>query len=132
MARKINSRAQPKRNFTRQHGDERGDVYPWLRLLELEVRPTERPATPKRGKGRPPNPFPRKAVHVTLTDDELSSLDTLADLLTERLETRLHRGHVIAFMVFYLKSRLQDGSALELPADVQTLTDLAKYLDSMV
>jgi hypothetical protein len=106
----------------------RSDLYPWLRLLELEVKPTERPALP-RGRGRPPNPFPRKAVHVTLTQDELSALDELADLLSERFETGLHRGHVISFLTFYLQSRLLQGKDVRLPAEVKSLMDLAKYLD---
>ena len=105
-------------------------VYPWLRLLELEVRPEERAARP-RGRGRPPNPFPRNAVHVTLTDDELDTVDKLAGVLSERIGSRLHRGHIIAFMAFYLRSRLQKGDVFSLPAGIQSLTDLAKYLDKM-
>lgn len=104
------------------------DLYPWLRLLELEVQPAER-ATPARSRGRPPNPFPRKAVHVTLTDDELSALDDLAALLSERFGGRLHRGHVIAFLSFYLRSRLQSSGQLALPEGIQSLSDLAHYLD---
>lgn len=103
-------------------------VYPWLRLLELEVQPEERPALP-RGRGRPPNPFPRKAVHVTLTDGELQSLDDLANILSERMGGRLHRGHIIAFLTFYLRSRLQKGNNISLPAGIQSLSDLAGYLD---
>jgi hypothetical protein len=109
---------------------ERDDVYPWLRLLELEVQPPER-ALPRRGRGRPPNPFPRKSIHVTMTDEELAALDGLAGLLTGRLDARLHRGHVIAFMTFYLRSRLQKGAGLSLPEGVNSLSDLAKYLDKM-
>jgi hypothetical protein len=108
----------------------KSEVYPWLRLLELEVQPMERPA-PKRGKGRPPNPFPRKPVHVTLTEDELAALDEVAGILSERLGGRLHRGHVIAFLVFYLRSRLDHGQGIGLPLRVNSLTDLAKYLDQM-
>lgn len=107
----------------------KADLYPWLRLLELEVQPEERPSMP-RGRGRPPNPFPRRAIHVTLTDDELAALDALSDQLSERLGTRLHRGHVISFMTFYLHSRLQKNGALSLPPGIDSLTDLARYLDS--
>ena len=105
-------------------------VYPWLRLLEMEVLPTERPAMP-RGRGRPPNRFPRKAVHVTLTDDELAALDEAADLLSSGIGSRLHRGHVIAFLTFYLRSRLQKGETINLPEGVSSLSDLARYLDKL-
>lgn len=110
-------------------GENKTDLYPWLRLLELEVLPVERPA-PARSRGRPPNPFPRKAVHVTLTEDELSALDGLAALLSERFGGRLHRGHVIAFLSFYLRSRLQStAEEIALPEGIQSLGDLARYLD---
>ena len=122
MARKIDSE-------TRKESD-KSEIYPWLRLLELEVQPMERPA-PKRGKGRPPNPFPRRPVHVTLTDDELAALDEVASVISERLGGHLHRGHVIAFMVFYLRSRMEHGQDFGLPQEVNSLTDLASYLDQM-
>lgn len=109
---------------------DKGELYPWLRLLELEVQPSEHPG-PRRGRGRPPSPFPRKAVHVTLTEDELEALDDLARLLSASFDSRVHRGHVISFLVFYLSSRLQNGSGggLQMPAGIKTLTDLAHYLD---
>jgi len=122
MAKKTNSPS------TKNSDLDRGDIYPWLRLLELEVHPVEHPV-PKRSKGRPPNPFPRKPIHVTLTDDELSTLDELATALSEGLNTRLHRGHVIAFLAFYLRSRLQKGGRIGLPQSVISLSDLARYLD---
>lgn len=122
MAKKIKSASE------RASDIEKAERYPWLRLLELEFQPSEHPS-PRRGRGRPPSPFPRKAVHVTLTEDELGTLDELADLLSDRLESRLHRGHVIAFLVFYLSSRLQIGDNLSLPPDVNSLTELARYLD---
>jgi hypothetical protein len=107
---------------------EKTGLYPWLRLLELEVQPQPHP-TPRMGRGRPPNPFPRKPVHVTLTEDELSALDGLAVSLSEHFDSRLHRGHIIAFMAFYLRSRLGKGDAISLPAEIQSLSDLARYLD---
>lgn len=118
MAKKIRSSEESSRS----------DLYPWLRLLELEVQPTERPSLP-RGRGRPPNPFPRKAIHVTLTEDELAALDELARVLSAGFDTSLHRGHVISFLTFYLQSRLLQGKDVRLPADVKSLTDLARYLD---
>jgi hypothetical protein len=104
------------------------DIYPWLRLLELEVQPPSHP-TPKRGKGRPPNPFPRQPVHVTLTEDELETLDELARSLSSHFGSRLHRGHVIAFLSFYLRSRLQSNGDVRLPEQIASLSDLARYLD---
>ena len=89
------------------------------------------PSTPARAAGAAarPVPFPRKAVHVTLTEDELKALDDLARLLSDSFDSRLHRGHVISFLVFYLSSRLQNGNGLQMPAGINTLTDLAHYLD---
>jgi hypothetical protein len=104
------------------------DLYPWLRLLELEVQPPAH-AAPRRGKGRPPNPFPRRPVHVTLTDEELDTLDELARSLSAHFGSRLHRGHVIAFLAFYLRSRLQRGESIRLPESVVSFSDLAMYLD---
>lgn len=104
------------------------DIYPWLRLLELEVQPPAHP-TPRRGKGRPPNPFPRQPVHVTLTEDELATLDELARSLSAHFGNRLHRGHVIAFLAFYLRSRLQREGEVRLPQEIASLSDLARYLD---
>ena len=105
MAKKIQTNARSD--------SDKGSMYPWLRLLELEVQPTERPA-PRRGPGRPPSPFPRKAVHVTLTEDELASLDKLASELSDHFDVRLHRGHIIAFMTFYMRSHLQEGAVARL------------------
>lgn len=119
---------------------ERSDVYPWLRLLELEVQPLEheRPQ-PHRGRGRPPNPFPRRSVHITLTEDELAALDTLCQYLSGKVG-QMHRGTLVAFLTFYLHSRLQAESTtrsarspeninLELPVGVRSLSDLAQFLD---
>ena len=107
------------------------EVYPWLRLLELEIQQPDRErAQPHRGRGRPPNPFPRHPIHVTLTEDELAALDRLAEFLSERVG-RLHRGHLIAFITFYIQSKLLTGAGdLSLPADVRSLSDLAHYLDT--
>ena len=110
---------------------ERVEMYPWLRLLELEVQQAEHlleRQPPRRGRGRPRNPFPRKAVHVTLTDEELATLDELSALLSSRLG-RLHRGHLIAFLAFYLHSRLDTPGGVSLPSEIHSLTDLAQYLD---
>jgi hypothetical protein len=126
MAKKIAETTH--RPFEGRPDPGRENIYPWLRLLELEVQPSERPA-PRQGRGRPPNPFPRKAIHVTLTDDELGAVDKLAEALGGRIGIHLHRGHVIAFMAFYLKSRLQKGESVDLPPEVHSLSDLAKYLD---
>jgi hypothetical protein len=122
MAKKIQYNARSE--------SDKGSMYPWLRLLELEVQPTERPS-PRRGPGRPPSPFPRKAVHVTLTEDELASLDKLARELSDHFDVRLHRGHIIAFMTFYMRSHLEEGDSLKLPQEIDSLTDLALYMDDL-
>ena len=118
MARKIRD--------TGEH--EKTTLYPWLRLLELEVQPQPHP-TPRMGRGRPPNPFPRRPVHVTLTEDELAALDGLTQSLSDHFGSRLHRGHIIAFMAFYLRSRMLKGDSGSLPQDIASLSDLAHYLD---
>jgi hypothetical protein len=120
MAKKLRELSDPNK----------APVYPWLRLLEMEVQPEERPALP-RGRGRPANRFPRKAVHVTLTEDELAALDELADLISGGINIHLHRGHVIAFLTFYLRSRLLKGEGIGLPEGVNSLSDLARYLDKL-
>lgn len=124
MAKKI------RETNTRSGDTDKSEMYPWLRLLELEVHPKERSA-PRRGPGRPPSPFPRKAVHVTLTEDELESLDRLSNELSEHLGVRLHRGHLIAFMTFYLRSHLEQAGDVQLPKNIASLTDLALYLDEL-
>ena len=66
---------------------------------------------------------------MTLTDEELGALDELAHSLSTHFGSNLHRGHVIAFLSFYLRSRLQKGDSIRLPEDVISLSDLAMYLD---
>jgi len=38
---------------------------------------------------------------------------------------------VIAFLVFYLRSQLLRGNDIALPAEVNTLSDLARYVDKL-
>ena len=102
--------------------------YPWLRLLELELRQEPKPAARSR-PGRPRNPFPRKRVRTSLTDDELAVLDELVDFLSEHMARPLHRGHLIAFMAFRLRNQLQREGGLQLDPDIHSFMELAKYLD---
>jgi hypothetical protein len=104
-------------------------TYPWLRLLELELKQQPRP-TKRRRPGRPTNPFPRKRVRSSLTDDEKAALDELVDLFSERMGRSLHRGHVIAFMTFRLRNQLQGDGGLELEDDIDSFAALARYLDA--
>ena len=104
--------------------EKNAQMYPWLRLLELEVQPQQH-AAPRRGRGRPTNPFPRKPVHVTLTDRELAALDDLVGQFSERFG-QMYRGHLIAFLVLLLHSRL---AGQPLPPEIKTLTSLASYLE---
>lgn len=104
------------------------DRHPWLRLLELEVTKDE-PEPTKRRRGRPKNPFPRKRVRSSLTEDEKAALDELVELLSEHLGRSLHRGHLIAFMTFRLRDQLRQDGELVLDDDIDSFVDLAEYLD---
>jgi predicted ArsR family transcriptional regulator len=102
--------------------------YPWLRLLELELA-KERPAPPKR-RGRPRNAFQRIRVGASMTQDELTALEELVDLLRSRFGKSVHRGHLIAFMTFQLRTRLQgSGRKVDLPAGIDSFVSLAEYLE---
>ncbi len=103
--------------------------YPWLRLLELELTQEPKPAKRKR-PGRPRNRFPRRRVRSSLTADEQAALDELVDLLAERMGRAIHRGHLIAFMTFRLRSQLQQGDDLALREDIDSFQALARYLDA--
>jgi hypothetical protein len=115
MAKKIEE-SEPK--YTPSH-----ETYPWLRLLDLDLQKVERGAP--RGKGRPRNPFPRKAVHITLTDDELVALDEVVELLSSQMGPGIHRGNVVAFMAFQMRSALQQGDL----AQFTSFSELAKVLE---
>ena len=95
MAKKINELA------SKDTPSIKSDQYPWLRLLDLDIQRAERTSAP-RGKGRPRNPFPRQAVHVTLTSEELAALDRVVELLSQGLTAGVHRGNLIAFMAYRL------------------------------
>jgi hypothetical protein len=103
-------------------------TYPWLRLLELELKQEVKLAK-RRRPGRPKNAFPRKRVRASLTDEELAALDGLVDVLSARLGRALHRGHLIAFMTFRLRNQLEQGGQINLPADIDSFAALAKHLD---
>lgn len=103
-------------------------TYPWLRLLELELKQEPRPVT-RRRPGRPKNAFPRRRVRASLTEDEQVALDELVELLSKQLGRAIHRGHLIAFMTFRLRSRLQKGEEIALNKDIDSFQALAKFLD---
>ncbi len=105
-------------------------TYPWLRLLELELIREPKPAARKR-PGRPRNAFPRKRVRTSLTEDEQAALDDLVDLLSQRMGRPIHRGHLIAFMTFRLRSQLQQGDKIVIGEEVDSFAALAKYLDTL-
>ena len=104
-------------------------TYPWLRLLQLELGEEPRPIK-RRRPGRPKKAFPRKRVRSSLTQHEQAALDELVELLTKHMGRPIHRGHVIAFMTFRLRNRLQQGQEISIPEDVDSFVGLAKYLDS--
>ncbi len=104
-------------------------TYPWLRLLELELKQEPRPVK-RRRPGRPKNAFPRKRVRSALTEDEQAALDELVELFSERLGRTIHRGHLIAFMTFRLRQQLQRGQEIVIPEEIDSFVALAKYLDS--
>jgi hypothetical protein len=102
--------------------------YPWLRLLELELA-APKPEM-KRPRGRPANAFPRVRVGASMTRDELNVLDQIVELLRGRFNRPIHRGHVIAFMAFQLRNRLQGtGRRPELPEEIDSFVALADYLE---
>jgi hypothetical protein len=103
-------------------------TYPWLRLLELEFEEEPKPIKAKR-RGRPRNPFPRKRVRASLTEDEQAALDELVDLLSQHMRRPIHRGHLIAFMTFRLRNQLQQGDRVALDEEINSFVALAKYLD---
>jgi hypothetical protein len=122
MAKKINDLA------TKEAPSVKSDQYPWLRLLDLDIQRAERTSAP-RGKGRPRNPFPRQAVHVTLTSEELAALDAVVEKLSLGMKAGVHRGNLIAFMAYRLLDQLQKkGSAAQLDK-VSSFTTLASLLD---
>ncbi len=101
--------------------------YPWLRLLDLDLTPAKT-ATPKR-RGRPKNSFPRQRVHLTMTEDERATLDEMVDLFSERFNHNFSRGHIVAFLLFYMRGLLQErGKKMTLPEDISSFSDLADYL----
>jgi hypothetical protein len=121
MAKKINT---PESKSSPQG---KGTIYPWLRLLDLDIQRAER-SNAARGRGRPPNPFPRQAVHVTLTREELEALDSIVQTLSGGMKGNIHRGNLIAFMAYRLREQLQKGGAGGLEA-LDTFTHLADFLD---
>ena len=102
--------------------------YPWLRLLDLDITPAKT-TSPKR-RGRPKNSFPRSRVHITLTEDEKATLDEMVALFSEQFDHRFSRGHVVAFLLFYMRGLLQDraGKKMNIPEEIGSFTDLAEYL----
>lgn len=107
---------------------ERESTYPWLRLLETELQLDPKPTKRKRA-GRPRNPFPRKRVRTSLTASEQAALDELVEILSDRLGRALHRGHVIAFMTFRLRQKLQREHDIVVPEEVDSFIALARYLE---
>jgi hypothetical protein len=105
----------------------KGTSYPWLRLLDLDIQKTER-SSPARGRGRPPSPFPRQSVHVTLTSEELAVLDSVVDTLSKGMKGNVHRGILIAFMAFRLSDQLQIIKVSDLTA-IDSFSKLAELLD---
>jgi len=103
--------------------------YPWERLLDAEIYP-KRPKIRKK-VGRPKNPFPRKRLRYSATDDEENMINDLTALFKERIGNKVDRGHVIAFMQSDLRRRLTGkGGKIELPDNITSFVDLAEYLEN--
>ena len=122
MAKKINTPASKEPPAVKT------DLYPWLRLLDLDIQRAERTTAP-RGKGRPRNPFPRQAVHITLTAEELAALDALVDMLSGGMKAGVHRGNLIAFMAYRLLDQLKKKDSVVHLSQVNSFTSLATLLD---
>jgi len=105
--------------------------HPWIQLLDLEIVQPLPP--PKKVRGRPPRRFPRtEKITFMLTPNELAALDSLVDLLKNRISRQTNRGDVIAFMAYRLRDALLDkseGNELSIPEEVHSFMDLALYLD---
>lgn len=122
MAKKINSPAGSESTA-------RTSQYPWLRLLDLDIQRIERTErSAPRGKGRPRNPFPRQAVHITLTKDELAALDLVVEKLSVGMKNGVHRGNLVAFMAYRLLDSLQTSAAAKNLAGVDSFTGLDTLL----
>jgi hypothetical protein len=122
MAKKITAPAE-NGNLTR------ASQYPWLRLLDLDIQRVERTErSAPRGKGRPRNPFPRQAVHITLTKDELAALDLAVEKLSQGMKNGIHRGNLVAFMAYRLLDSLEVPRAAGSLASVDSFTGLDALL----
>ena len=98
----------------------------WLQLLDLESSKQPYQSARRstgRQPGRPRNPFPRKAVNITLTDDEVKMLDGLVELLGANIQG-IKRGTLVGFMTYLLDEQLK-GKDL---AQVKLFSDLADLL----
>lgn len=103
--------------------------YPWLRLLDLDLKPAPTSSTKRRG--RPKNSFPRRRVGLTLTEDELATLDEMVELFSDQFEHTFARGHIIAFLVFYMRDQLmaKGSRRMRIPEDIKSFVELADYLN---
>lgn len=78
----------------------------WVMLLDAQGGIREDAINPPRPQGRPRNPFPKKSAHVTLTNNELTLLDSLVEQLSVGTNTKISRGQIIAFMAYSLRDEL--------------------------
>lgn len=112
------------------------NIYPWKRLKQLHQlldAELKSKGADRRGPGRPRNNFARQAVNITLTEHEKNLLDQLCTALTDRMNVKVPRGLMIAFLVHYLSGALmQPNGEIELPEHVRSFVDLAEYLNKPI
>ncbi len=106
----------------------------WLKnKVSLAAAAGSRPDSGKNHHAQTPRPaeefLPRQRVHLTMTEDERATLDEMVDLFSERFNHNFSRGHIVAFLLFYMRGLLQErGKKMTLPEDISSFTDLADYL----
>jgi hypothetical protein len=112
-------------------------LYPWFALLEMELSKGEHetPETPKGKRGRPSSGLVRKKIGLYQTEDQLQMMDSIIQMLEERLGRKISRGTFISFLtvrlMILLDSQAGPDGKVEIPEDIKSLTGFAEWLESI-
>jgi hypothetical protein len=90
-----------------------------------DLHPVGDKGTATRPRGRPRNPFPRKRVVITLTEDEIQALDSLIQNLSPSIPG-IFRGNLISLLVFYLRDSLDGVDSTK----IKNFADVVKALET--